>query len=355
MFVYLIQPGYCHGTNRYKIGMSTDGTLTRVVRGYPKNSTIFCIAGTFDNPRVVENDLIQCFCNRFQLSECGREYFEGSLREMIALFNAIVDKHRKYEIKKIVEYVDDTSIKCLKCHETYHQGHMARHLQTCQNIPLTTCANCFKVFKSRQGLYQHNKSFCKTNNHSPNVHEHHQEYAIEFESIDDTYVECTLCRKQMTRRSFYGHKKVCKRVPKNTCEYCHMFFRSQQSHSRHRKTCKKRPVQQEEKVENITLDFGKEDLSNLEPRLFESFADAIQFVYFNKDYPENQTVRKRVKRDHSMEVMENNQWKTILCSKGIPIIRERLKECGYEVSEQMTDSDVREVLYNHTRHGESKI
>ena len=315
MIVYLIQPGYCHGTNRYKIGMSEDESLTRVARGYPKNSTIFCIAGTFDNPRVVENDLIQCFCNRFKTSECGREYFEGSLREMIGLFNATVDKHRKYNeddesstkdmtfdnTKKIVEYIDDTSIKCLKCHGTYHPGYnIARHLQTCQNIPLTTCEFCLLNFSSKQSKCNHRKN-CK--------------------------------QKQ---RLVTTLEQGCGNVIHNMTN-----------------------------KDNKVNDFGNEDLTKLlsssDPRLdiaLKSFADTIQLIYFNKDCPENQTVRKLVKRDHSMEVMENNQWKPMLCSQGIPMLREymgsRIKEHmnGHTFFEKITDSHVRELLYNHTKHRE---
>ena len=59
-----------------------------------------------------------------------------------------------------------------------------------------------------------------------------------------------------------------------------------------------------------------------------------------------------------MEVMENNQWKPMLCSQGIPMLREsmgsRIKEhmSRHTFFEKITDPHVRELLYNHTRHGE---
>lgn len=376
MIVYLIQPGYCHGTNRYKIGMSTDKSLTRVARGYPKNSTIFCIAGTFDDPRVVENDLIQRFCDRFKTSECGREYFEGSLREMIGVFNATVDKHRKYndhEESDIISNIHENFVKvdnkqwqCKQCSKTISYRSKKSHFEkTCRKgLSIFQCEFCHLMCQSRDSKWRHKKTCGMKNTQvveptvgkdDDPVDKHRKYNNEEYVRVDDKNIQCTRCKSIIVNASRHRHSKTCKGVPKNTCPFCLRCFKTQSVHSRHKKTCKKRPVQQEEKVENITLDFGKEDLSKLEPRLFESFADAIQFVYFNKDYPENQTVRKRVKRDHSMEVMENNQWKPILCSQGIPLIRERLKECGYECSEQMSDPDVRELLYNHTKHGESKI
>ena len=212
-------------------------------------------------------------------------------------------------------------------------------------------------------------------------------HAIEFEVINDTHVECKLCRKHMNRTSFNRHKHVCKRVPKNTCPFCGKCFKTQSVHSRHKKTCKNRSslMTNDEEIQphltsitnnttnnnttnnitNITLNFGNEDMTKLlsssDPRLeiaLKSFADTIQLIYFNKDCPENQTVRKLVKRDHSMEVMENNEWKPMLCSQGIPMLREHmgnhLKEHvnGHVFVEDITDPHVRELLYNHTKHGE---
>jgi hypothetical protein len=62
--------------------------------------------------------------------------------------------------KDIVEYVDDANIKCLKCNGTYHPSYMARHLQMCQNIPLTTCEFCLSNFSSKQSKCNHKKN-CK--------------------------------------------------------------------------------------------------------------------------------------------------------------------------------------------------
>lgn len=88
--VYLLQPGYCEGTNRYKIGMSRDQTLKRVIRGYPINTTVYCINGSLVNPVEVERALIHQFNDSFVKSACGHEYYEGDINDMIRTFQHIV-------------------------------------------------------------------------------------------------------------------------------------------------------------------------------------------------------------------------------------------------------------------------
>ena len=90
--VYLLQPGYCEGTNRYKIGMSRDQTFKRVIRGYPKNTSVYCINGSLVNPVEVERALIHQFDESFVKSACGHEYYEGNIKYMIDIFQDIVQK-----------------------------------------------------------------------------------------------------------------------------------------------------------------------------------------------------------------------------------------------------------------------
>lgn len=200
--------------------------------------------------------------------------------------------------------------------------------------------------------------------------------------IDTNLVKCNMCDKQLTRRSVSGHKSVCKRVPKNTCEYCKVQFSSQQSHSRHRKTCKHRSIfmtNDEEKQPHLTSIttnnnnnnsttnnhiitnnnhittnnnqfnvFGKEELGyileNMEtdPRIrqcLKSLVDTIELVHFNKDHPENHTVRKLTRKDNSCQFREHggscgggegsssssSSWRTVSCNNGFKTLQDNLE------------------------------
>jgi len=95
-FVYLIQPGTCEGTRRFKVGFSAARHLKRVTKGYPKNSTIFCINGGIANPRELETHILREFRTRFELSKCGNEYFEGNIGDMLDVFHETVLKYRVF-------------------------------------------------------------------------------------------------------------------------------------------------------------------------------------------------------------------------------------------------------------------
>jgi transposase-like protein len=95
-FVYLIQPGTCEGTRRFKVGFSAARHLKRVTKGYPKNSTIFCINGGIANPRELETHILREFRTRFELSKCGQEYFEGNIGDMLDVFHETVLKYRVF-------------------------------------------------------------------------------------------------------------------------------------------------------------------------------------------------------------------------------------------------------------------
>jgi hypothetical protein len=95
-FVYLIQPGTCEGTHRFKVGFSAARHLKRVTKGYPKNSTIFCINGGIANPRELETHILREFRTRFELSKCGNEYFEGNIGDMLDVFHETVLKYRVF-------------------------------------------------------------------------------------------------------------------------------------------------------------------------------------------------------------------------------------------------------------------
>tara|TARA_Y100000389_G_scaffold203175_1_gene250747 strand:- start:988 stop:1899 length:912 start_codon:yes stop_codon:yes gene_type:complete len=221
---------------------------------------------------------------------------------------------------------------------------------------------------------------------------------ISYTTIDANIVKCNMCDKQLTLRSFHGHKSVCKRVPKNTCEYCKVLFSSQQSHSRHRKTCKYRnsATNNDEQhadltsitTNNITTNnnnsnnttnittnnitnnnfnvFGKEELGyileNMEtdPRIrqcLKSLVDTIELVHFNRDHPENHTIRKLNKKSELVEFRVNDntdptieRWVQESCATGIPKMQRNL-----ELSLNTRFCDVpslaifKELLYHKTK------
>ena len=155
-------------------------------------------------------------------------------------------------------------------------------------------------------------------------------------------MRCVFCLKEISCKYTNRHLKVCKGCPLNTCRYCDKTFGRQQHVSRHEKTCgyteevhgNNDDIQQtvpctiinnndNSTTNNITNNIqqininvhGKENYEALldtirtkYPQAFVTMveegdtASLLKLVHFNKDFPENQTIRKPIKKDVSAEI-----------------------------------------------------
>ena len=174
--------------------------------------------------------------------------------------------------------------------------------------------------------------------------------------IDDLKVGCVLCQKIIYITYATKHLNTCKGVPYTCCMYCRNEFRTPSVKCRHQKICKLNPVNmpqpppssvdQPQTVNNmnitnninnvcldnsvvnnnnLTLNFGNENISCLlqseDSRIKQAltdFTDTLKLIFFNKDHPENQTVRKLNKKSNLMEFRSNDRWEPECCTTGIP-------------------------------------
>ena len=242
--------------------------------------------------------------------------------------------------KDIVEYVDDTNIKCLKCNGTYHPSYMARHLQMCQNIPLTTCEFCLSNFSSKQSKCNHRKN-CKQK----------QRLVMSLEQgYGNVINNTTNNNNNTTNNNNNTTNNITNNITNTTTNNNHF---------------------------NV---FGKEELGyileNMEtdPRIREclkSLVDTIELVHFNRDHPENHTVRKLNKKSELVEfrVMDNTnpnneRWVQESCVTCIPKMKRNLeislntrfcdvpsptifKELMYHKSKQSTFASTECLLLEH--------
>lgn len=98
--VYILQPSELLGTNRYKIGCSTNISLSRCINGYNKGSKYISI-NYCEFPFKLENELKKKFKENFTLIS-GKEYFEGDIFKMLNIyFDIIINANEIY--KKQIE------------------------------------------------------------------------------------------------------------------------------------------------------------------------------------------------------------------------------------------------------------
>lgn len=94
--IYLIQPAELVGTNRVKIGCSTKSNLDRIKNGYKNGTKYICIQECYE-PFKIEKKLKDVFLNNFNLI-AGKEYFEGSIKEIKIKFMEVLLDELKNEL-----------------------------------------------------------------------------------------------------------------------------------------------------------------------------------------------------------------------------------------------------------------
>ena len=171
---------------------------------------------------------------------------------------------------------------------------------------------------------------------------------------------CFKCQKQFNRKDkLKTHESVCDGLDSKQCKICFKMFTTSQGkyqHNKHVKCSPQIPPQSLHHIINnitnnnnnidmstrniqnnniqLTLNFGNEDLSGLisEPnymlnveRQIQSFISQLPYlnedagkviiaevskkIYFNKKYPQNQTIKKTCKKDNNVKIFQNNEWK----------------------------------------------
>ena len=98
-FVYLVQPVFLKGTQRFKIGCSKTKTLGRL-KNYLNDLRYICIFSV-DSRFVVEKQIRDAFDLKFNVC-AGREWYEGDETEITSLFLAclssvMIDKQLSIE------------------------------------------------------------------------------------------------------------------------------------------------------------------------------------------------------------------------------------------------------------------
>jgi hypothetical protein len=223
--IYLIQPAELTGTNRYKIGCSSNSSLKRL-KSYREGSQYICISECKE-PFILERKIKKIFNDKFKLT-AGYEFFEGCLYDMKKVFLETILSHiNEYENIQVKQYKEPEKedVKNSNIHEMSF-----------------TCKDCTKSFKSKFSLERHGNS-CKK---------------IPF----ITEFKCEYCTKSFTSKfSLERHSNSCKGKPLITpfkCEYCLKLYARKSTLNTHKEICKEK----DDKIRILELQLENEKLKN---------------------------------------------------------------------------------------------
>jgi hypothetical protein len=186
------------------------------------------------------------------------------------------------------------------------------------------------------------------------IHSTREEIQLEETSLikNANSKQCNSCFKVFIRTvDCRKHKQKCDATHQLQCGICLKMFASAQSKYNHKKNVKCSPPVITNTTTNnmsninismdkptiyannnnitnnnfnfIKADFGKENLEKMyrDPNYFKNIADniemgryaipkTIEFIYFNDDYPENQTLKKDRRNDKLVSIHQKGKWQT---------------------------------------------
>ena len=229
----------------------------------------------------------------------------------------------------------------------------------------------------------------KTTHNAPKT-THNAPKTTHFVVTDENRVRCTVCDKQLLKRSMARHS--CRGAPINVCLFCKRSFNHSSNLTIHKKRCKQSldnmvpvPVdtdcpRQQSIVQNITNNnntvnnnvtiniqvntFTRENIDYLVDRLQNDpvirngvldFGIAYDLIHNNSDHPENQTIRKPVKKDDMIYVRNaDDNWDGHPSKTIIPRIKENLERkfnTRFTGEQLLSNKAIREMIWHKSCSG----
>ena len=120
---------------------------------------------------------------------------------------------------------------------------------------------------------------------------------INVDDINKNKIKCLKCEKILSKKYFNEHTKLCKGIPKNTCEFCLHRYVCRQSKYQHQKRCKMNPENIPEVLEKPATPSGlqKNNITNDEkedPRIKHAIKCLMDIIYEDQDKFTLKTVMK---------------------------------------------------------------
>lgn len=314
--VYLIQPAECKGINRYKIGCSGQHNELSRLKSYKSGSKVIVLFGDIPDPMAVEREIIEQFKKRFEIA-CGREYFNGDIHDMRECFVKCVMLYTN-KPEKVMEKVEQFSFEPIT---------NDKNMFTCKQCSYTT------EYKSNYTRHCKRKTGCSYQTANVDMIRSVNDESTSTGVVCDGYVNVNDDnvneRVNMSTSNIPLHKMTCKGVPMNN---------------------------------NINIRFGNENLEYIKQmretdervdQVIQCLSDVLDLVYFNADYPENQTVRKTNKKTDLIETrLNNDEWEQDESHVVIPkIIANLEKIANVEYADKMKPRNFKELLYHKTVRG----
>ena len=201
--IYLVQPSELVGTERYKIGCSSNPNLDRCKKGY-RVGTRYLYIMECTNPFLLEKNIKKEFSKQFILVS-GEEYFEGNENDIKATFLKIA---HNYDTNGKIEIVNPDFCNTDTQSKKPIDQEISVHIKQCKlcNYSTNDNSNYIKHLKSNKHLNKKNKIILPANTNS-NIITSSQN------SLNENTImqyKCFSCGNVFTRiNNLTRHHKIC--------------------------------------------------------------------------------------------------------------------------------------------------
>lgn len=257
--------------------------------------------------------------------------------------------------------MDPVTLKgtCPRCEREISQKHAKKHVEICKGVPKNTCCVCFKTFKTQPSHSRHQK-MCKERAAQPKKKQHvpepttppagpslviHQHVTHNHVTINNHHTVHNNINVQ------FGNEQM-EALVERIQLYNDERLRAIQNELRENYERRLRMVRSDYANDRATM---QEFLQRQNTHM----SMLTDLYFFNRDYPQNQTVRKTNKKSNVIEFRDGDQWIPEPSRTGVPRLVNSLSKYTRDIFDvNLQDfsgwslSSAQDILYYKTKRGD---
>ena len=250
--------------------------------------------------------------------------------------------------------LNNSHYECLKCKKII-STHLARHLKSCKGVPSLTCKVCKKVFKHQSSHSRHQISCKRKQELSSDTHTPETNGSTIINNNNNTTINNNTINYNINIQ--FGNESIQELLLKGEHDERFLALSAKLREKQNTRIEIEHLVASKDNYDsNRHHDMVLQEQHNSN----ELFHVLMDLVYFNKDIPQNHTIRKTNKKSEMIEIRDNELWSPMPTNSVVKTILNpicKLAQGMADVPEDMfatkkyTKQNFNEIMYSKTQRG----
>jgi len=257
----------------------------------------------------------------------------------------------KGHVNNTIEFDKDTHQgKCPRCERMISKKHIKKHIEICKGVPKNTCGVCFRIFTTQSSHSRHQKMCKKKKEIHMNTNSEGPSSVITNQTINNGTINNNNNNITNNINIQFGKEHMDLLVERLRVDNDDRLQAVQ--------TELKKDYEQKIKLLKFDYDNDREIMQELLQHQNDHLSILTDLYFFNKEYPENQTVRKINKKSDLIEFRDGDQWVPEPSRTGVPRFLNALSKYTQAVFEVEHDfsgcsvRNIRDILQYKTKRGD---